>query len=360
MIPDKRKKALCLIAPAPPPYGGIANWTENMIEMLKQCGIECELINIAPPNRALEGRTLYDRIVKSGLAMLKHRKQLKQLLQMKEIGAIHITTSGRLAFIRDIILLKTARKHHVLTVYHIHFGRIPEIIKNGGLEFRLMKKALRLASKIIVIDQNSFDAIESLKSEVDVTYIPNPIRMEMLPECRGEVREEVTFLGWGVKAKGIKELLQAWKELEKNSSWTLNIVGPYDEQYLHDILEKTEVHNVKLTGEVGHEEAMEILNGSTIFVLPSYTEGFPMSVLEAMALGKAIVATRVGAIPQMLAGECGILVDKKNVNQLKQALQYLMENEELRKKYGKNAKRKVEAEYSSFVVIEKYLKCWNI
>jgi len=48
-------------------------------------------------------------------------------------------------------------------------------------------------------------------------------------------------------------------------------------------------------------------------VLPSHTEAFPFVVLEAMALGKAIVATDVGAIPEMLAWECGILVKPKDV-----------------------------------------------
>ena len=67
----------------------------------------------------------------------------------------------------------------------------------------------------------------------------------------------------------------------------------------------------------GHDDAMRMLANAEIFVLPSHTEGFPNAVLEAMALAKAIIASRVGAIPEMLADECGLLIEAKDVSGLK-------------------------------------------
>ena len=92
-------------------------------------------------------------------------------------------------------------------------------------------------------------------------------------------------------------------------------------------------------------------------MLPSYTEGFPNSVLEAMALGKIVIATEVGAIPQMLSSGCGIVVKSKNVTELRSALIKVMtENVD---EFGVNARRKVEEEYDISKVVEQYIKLWR-
>ena len=64
-----------------------------------------------------------------------------------------------------------------------------------------------------------------------------------------------------------------------------------------------------------------LLSASDVFVLPSYTEGFPNVIIEAMAMGKPIIATSVGAIPEMLDEGCGVVVPPKDADSLQKALQ---------------------------------------
>lgn len=354
----RRKLKVCLIAPVPPPYGGIANWTTNLINMLDENKINFELVNIAPEKRITERRTLYNRIVDSGLAMLSQRKKLVQLIKGNKINVIHMTTSGQLALIRDIIFLHEASKYSIPVSYHIHFGKIPQIIENDGMEWKFLRKAFRLADKVIAIDKKTYDEIKKVMPELDVEYIPNSISSKKLPVAKEPEKKEVTFLGWCIKEKGIEELLLAWKQIADMYEWELNLIGPYDDNYIEKLSNSVTLKKVNFLGELEHEKAMKMLSKSSIFILPSYSEGFPMSVLEAMALGKAIIATKVGAVPEMLGGECGELIDKQNVGQIVNALKKLIEDEKLRNKYGENAEIKVKENYLDSIIFKRYKNCW--
>jgi glycosyltransferase involved in cell wall biosynthesis len=83
-----------------------------------------------------------------------------------------------------------------------------------------------------------------------------------------------------------------------------------------------------------------LLTLADLFVLPSHTEGLPVAILEAMALGKAVVSTKINAIPEAIKhAETGLLVEPKNSDQLAEAIKTLKNNESLRRKLGADARR---------------------
>ena len=350
---------LGLIAPSPPPYGGIANWTENLTAFLNSEQIQYERINIAPTKRTTEGRTLFDRVVISGFAMLKQRRQLVKLIKRNQINVIHLTTSGGLALIRDIMLIKVANSRRIPVAYHIHFGRIPQIILQNGTMWKMMKKALMLADKTVVIDKCTCDSIRNMIHDIHMQYIPNSINITKMPIAKENGEKQITFLGWCVKTKGIEELLAAWNQVSVKHDWVLNIVGPYEKDYMNSISENMDLSKVRIMGELNHEKAMEVLNNSSVFVLPSYTEGFPMSILEAMVLKKAIIATKVGAIPEILSGDCGLLIEKQNIHQLSEAMEKYINDDALRREHGENAQNKAFTEFSDKVVYGQYMDTWE-
>ena len=100
-----------------------------------------------------------------------------------------------------------------------------------------------------------------------------------------------------------------------------------------------------------------------IFVLPTYTEGFPNVILESMAAGCAIISTPVGAIPQMLEddgdGKYGLLVEPRNVQQLHDAIEHLLNDEALKQEMRQNVQRRVNERYNIDVVWSKMLKIWK-
>jgi glycosyltransferase involved in cell wall biosynthesis len=169
-------------------------------------------------------------------------------------------------------------------------------------------------------------------------------------------------VGWGVPAKGLTELVTAWALLDTPSR--LRIIGPISEPYAQDLtaIADKALGELEIVGPVEHGEAMSQLAAADVCVLPSYTEGFPNVVLEAMALGKPVVATCVGAIPEMLLGsddECGICIPPRDVNALHIALRQLATSKALRTALGTNGRRRVERNYSMGVVFRQYKDVWQ-
>ena len=101
----------------------------------------------------------------------------------------------------------------------------------------------------------------------------------------------------------------------------------------------------------------------SVFVLPSHSEGFPNVILESMACGCPIVATPVGAIPEMLAIDrekpCGVCVPIKNVEALQNTIEWLLENPKKAAEMGKNAKERVYEQYTMPKVWEQLAGIWK-
>ncbi len=348
------KTNVCLIAPTPPPIGGIANWV-NIITSYQQDDIEFFLIDSKNDVNPAKRRTIIDRTLVSGLKLIKIKRELKRVLKNNRIDCVHITTSGSLGLIRDLQIAKICKKRGVRFILHLHFGRVPEIVQKNTREWKKLKKVIELSSEVIAMDNDTFEALESTYK--NVIYIPNPI--DEIPAHTGQSLKKVLYLGWIVKTKGIEELLSAWQNISsKYSDWTLELVGPYNDKYL-ELLNYQNDKSIAFLGEMDHEAAMKKMSECSVFVLPSYTEGFPNVILEAMMSSKAIISTNVGAIPEMLKDNSGILIKKQSITELENALAYLIENEGARKELAENAYNRVLQNYTIKIVFEKLKSIWE-
>ena len=355
------KLKICFVAPLPPPYGGIANWTAMLSRYLdseKSYDIEYKIIDTSPKKRVTEGRGMVQRIVGGILSLFKTYVKIKAELKRAVPDCVHITTSGSLGLMRDRAVLKILVKKKINNVYHIRFGRVSELLTYNNWEGKLLKYNLQLARNIIAIDETTYKSLADYGFGDKSYYIPNCINLKELPKRNEETKKIITFIGWVVPDKGIAELVEAWQDisLEIVKNWKLEIIGPYNKEYV-DVFKAKIKGDISFIGELEHREALKRLNYSKVFVLPSYTEGFPNSVLEAMALGKIVIATDVGAIPQMLSDDSGIVVKAKSVEELKTALLKVMT--EHVNEFGVNARKKVEEEYEISKVVDQYIKLWR-
>lgn len=349
-----------LISPHPPPYGGIANWTAMLLDYSKNTDDVFSTINIAPKKRSTEGRNIFDRVVVSGLDMLKKNRELKVQIKKNRPDVIHMTTSGSLAIIRDILLLKTAKKHGVPTVYHIRFGKTEKMAQSNSKLWRLYSKAMKIADAVLAIDKNTYFAVKNYVPDANVILVPNPINTEKLPKQKNKFKKQIVFLGWVVPTKGVSELVEAWNTVgSEYPDYNLLIIGQSSPAYLEELKSNIKADNIIFAGEMPHEKAMEAVMESEVFILPSYTEGFPNAVVEAMALKKPVIASCVGAIPEMLENDCGILINPKSSEEIISALRKLLSDKELRERIATNALNKVDSEYKIETVYKQYKEIWN-
>ena len=267
---------------------------------------------------------------------------------------------------RDILFLSLSRLFGVPSVYHIRFGRIPELVKAKNWEWRLLHRAIRLAGKVIVIDEATQAALKGLIPADKLVLLPNciPLKPPRLgPANQLNGTKKILFLGWVIAYKGIGELMEAWNMVDQNC-WELTLAGPGHSSYRQEAAKLAKRSaRVRFLGDVPQCDAWKLMQQADIFVLPSHTEGFPNVILEAMAAGTAIVASRVGAIPEMLNDKtqrpCGLVVEPKNSRALAEALRRLMDDAPLRAELGQRAREKVASHYETDVVFRKLLKIWS-
>jgi len=116
-------------------------------------------------------------------------------------------------------------------------------------------------------------------------------------------------------------------------------------------------------GTLNAEGVLEEMRQATLLALPSYTEGFPLTVVEAMAAGCPVVATPVGAIPEILAFDdqtpAGASVPVQDVEALAKAIRSLLDNPQQRLSLAKRAREKVVSDYGMTVVFNQYLAAWQ-
>ena len=115
-----------------------------------------------------------------------------------------------------------------------------------------------------------------------------------------------------------------------------------------------------MLGEIPQNEIPYWLSASDIFVFPTYNEGLPNAIMEAMACGLPVVATEVGGIPEVVKdGENGILIDKKDVKSIVHSLEKLIENKSMCKKMGEHGRITIEEKFSWNNSAKKLIEIYN-
>lgn len=351
---------VCLVAPIPPPFGGIARWTEIITAQARRTGqTGLRLVDTAPRWRDIHDLRPWRRWFGGGLHGLALLGQVAWRL-LRGCRVLHLTTSGQLAIHRDIAMLRLARAFGVRTLYHLRFGRVPELAAQDNPEWRRLIKALRLATTVLAIDRGTEAVLRRHLLGLDVRLLPNCADVEALPTPtpRAGTHPTALFLGWVIPAKGIEELLQAWTAL-REFHWRLVIAGPIEPAYRKDLAARYPLDCVTFTGALPHGDSMALMAAADLFVLPSHTEGFPNVIAEAMALGRPILATAVGAIPEMLEDGCGRVVPARDVAALRSALRDLMDDAALRDLLGQAALAKLQRDYTAEAVFEQLLAIWQ-
>ncbi|MEM5794326.1 MAG: glycosyltransferase [Candidatus Aenigmatarchaeota archaeon] len=237
--------------------------------------------------------------------------------------------------------------YHSDIIYYTFFHFLGEIFRRIYL-FPLLK----VSRKIIATSQNYVEGslvLKKFKRKVKIIPLGVDTRKFKPIKVKKPKKNVLLFLGRLFPYKGLEYLLEAIKIIsEKRKDFILLIVG---EGKLRKKLEKLAknlgINNfVEFTGKVSDKKAVKYYNLCDIFILPSIhkSEAFGISQLEAMACGKPVISTNLkgSGVPWVNQHmKTGLVVEPKNPQALAKAILFLLENEELRKRMGINARKRV-------------------
>ena len=197
------------------------------------------------------------------------------------------------------------------------------------------------------------------KDNLDINYI-NSIKRKLNIDSKSFI---IGYTGRLVKDKGISELVQAFKRLERSFPHVkLLLVGMFEERDAlpDEIIEfiKTDP-NIIHVGYVNYNEIEYYYSLMDIFVLLSYREGFPTSILEASAMGLPIITTRAtGCIDSIIEGKTGLFVTH-NQNDIIKAIKQFIVNEEQRRIFGTAGREFVEINFASEIIWQELEKIYK-
>lgn len=370
MNTNKPKVLLC--APLRGGIGGIKRWTEHILNYYEEnkndLDIDIELFDTGRKHFIYGDTSKFKRVILGIIDYFSLIKGFRKQISSGKYDAVHITTSASFALIGNIIFLRMLAKRGVKSVVHFRFGRIPQLVSEKNWEYRLLQKVIRLSSSAIVLDQASYRSLVRLGFE-NIKILSNPLSPKVeriISNHKEKAKKEGTlvFVGHVVEAKGVFELIEACRDIPNIHLKVIGTVSITTKQSLLSLAGNNNEGWLEICGEKEYEEVIEEMLSASIFVLPSYTEGFPNVILESMACGCAIIATYVGAIPEMLninsSDTCGLIVPPQNVQELKKAIMRMLEDKSFKKKCGENAVKRVREEYSIEQVIKKLIQIWKL
>jgi hypothetical protein len=172
-----------------------------------------------------------------------------------------------------------------------------------------------------------------------------------------------------IERKGFRVLLEAAKQFKNENLFFVWIGDGENRQEMQRLITELGLENnvgILRPAEIGddRQDLLQVLRLADIFVHPSFAEGLPGAMLEAMALGKAVVASAVNAIPEAIEnGENGFLVEAGDAAGIAQAISLLANDSALRKEFGKKAQERVlnsfTEENCAEITIEHYKTFWQ-
>jgi glycosyltransferase involved in cell wall biosynthesis len=236
--------------------------------------------------------------------------------------------------------------------------------RKGGVWKRLLLAGLRRATRVAVVasEQSAFLRSAGLTTR-PITTIASGVDPELLERARREEDESFQFLFAGrlIPTKGPADLLEAFGRLARaHDHIQLTFVGGGSEEgALRERMTALGIaERVVFRGPLDHADALDAIAGADAFVLPSYGEGSPLSVTEALALGTPVVGTSVGAVPDLL-GTDGLVVTPGDVDALARAMGRLVDDEHLRHQLAREGRARVAERYTWPKVAEAYSKVYR-
>lgn len=278
-------------------------------------------------------------LVKLWYAFYSYVVFLWYMLFNKSIKIVHIQGAAFASFERNIFFVRVGKIFGKKVIMHMHCADFESYYNPSSHKQRIVDTINACDLYLVLSDswKSYFESIGVKSNIIKVlnnTITPPVVRkIERSPETFN-----LLYLGVIGQRKGIYDILKALKNNKKefDGKVCLRVGGNKEEEKLMACIHDYGLQDmVTFEGFVSGEKKIECLNWADAYILPSFNEGLPIGILEAMAYGHPIISTSVGGIPEVVKdGVNGIIVEPGNVEQIATAISTFVEHKHLIREYG--------------------------
>ena len=346
-----QRPRVVVVAQAAPAQGGIASFADALVAAPGDLAeFDMQLLNTTRQAVRVGGE------VSVGNAWNAIVDSWRVFRAARDADIVHVQTAlmPMPPLVRAVALCTAARLGGARVICHVHSGRVNSGRAEAFTPSRTTRLALRglaVSHLVLTCADAGTAALRELVPHVSVETVDNPVDVDAFrPATKDPNDVVVLFVGTLSRRKGLGDLAAAVSLLRERGvdGWRLEVVGGANEvgdaeaDSLRAAIRDAGFGDA-LIGPLSGQPLRDRLASAAIFVLPSHWEGQPIALLEAMASGAAVVATRVGAIPDVVRdGVDGLLVEPHRPADLADALHRLIKDADERGRLAASARARVE------------------
>jgi glycosyltransferase involved in cell wall biosynthesis len=334
---NKQARTVALIvAPDGPSGGGMGRVKDYIVESPHE--MWDGLVPTALVTRGDGGKLSSLKLLSGALSTIRRRWRDDSL------ALVHVNMGDRGSALRKGLIVLRARALGVPVFLHLHAVELEHQVAKRPWLGRLLALPFRRATAVIVLGERYRKwVVETLGVDSDrVEILWNGVPVDVPASRRHEQGSEprvILFLGTLGERKGAHDLIAALGRMSPAAGeWRIHFAGPGDlDRFRAEAAAAGIADRVEFLGWLGQAEAREALAAADMMVLPSYDEGLPLVILEALGLGTPVICTPVGVIPEVLTDGTNALFCKPgNREGLAQAIERLLGDAALRQRLCDN------------------------
>jgi len=255
------------------------------------------------------------------------------MLLRGQVALLHVHSASRGSFWRKSVFCLMARCFRVPYIFHLHSGEFPVFYDRecGPAAQRWVRRTLHGARAVVALTSLWRDELERIAPGAHIVVLGNPVQVAATLPPAPPLRRHLLFLGRLRDKKGVYDLVRAIPAvLAVHPDARFTLAGDGDLDGTARLARELGVADaVVLPGWVDGAAKDALMDGADGLLLPSYFEGLPICILEAMAQGLPVISTTVGGIPEVLDdGRCGVLLAPGDVDGIGQAVLALLQDDD--------------------------------
>jgi len=230
-----------------------------------------------------------------------------------------LSVFGELKFLPPLMIIKILSRNTKILA-HLHRGDFNAYITQNWANRVLTGCLINQTHEIIVLAERFRKELKNFKPGKTINVLPNTSAFQNEPDKRkGTYGKRFICISNYIRTKGVEDLYECFST-DELKEFRLSIYGGANDASLYNKLKSSAPSNIKILGKLSRDEVSHVLCEHDCLIMPSWNEGQPIVILEAISLGLPVIATRVGDVQDMLGEEYPFLANPKDISSLKDAI----------------------------------------